>query len=205
MPKKSRAASRIFSSTSSAPRSCANFSMPVRAIGRTNSGMFASLASAAAVHRTGTGSLRTHVLSSRNHRGERTLATGVPACERQSGPAGPRAASLPRSGRSVRRATGRPAFRTRWSASPSRSRTRGTRRRPTASRAQAGRRSADRPANVAPRSSQTRGTRPVHSLPSPRHQLSGACAVDQTRRSVARVRKNLPSALARLIRFARVF
>ena len=30
--------------------------MPVRAIGRTNSGMFASRASAAAVHRTGTGS-----------------------------------------------------------------------------------------------------------------------------------------------------
>lgn len=49
MPKKSRAASRIFSSTSTEPLSLANFSMPVRAMGRTNSGMFASRASASGV------------------------------------------------------------------------------------------------------------------------------------------------------------
>ena len=52
MPKNWRAASRICSSTSATPRSRANLSMPVRAIGRTNSGILASLASAPAVHRT---------------------------------------------------------------------------------------------------------------------------------------------------------
>ena len=56
IPKNSRAASRICSSTSTAPFSRANLSMPVRAMGRTNSGMFASRASAAAVHRMGIGS-----------------------------------------------------------------------------------------------------------------------------------------------------
>src|SRR5439155_26776043 len=56
IPKNSRAASRIFSSTSRHPLSRANLSMPARAIGRTNSGTFASRASAAAVHRTGIGS-----------------------------------------------------------------------------------------------------------------------------------------------------
>ena len=77
MPKKSRAASRIFSSTSRAPLSRANFSMPVRAMGRTNAGMFASRASAAAVHRTGIGSAAWPGRASlvrRNHRGERALA-----------------------------------------------------------------------------------------------------------------------------------
>ena len=56
MPKKSRAWSRIVSSTSRDPFSRANFSMPVLAIGRTKEGMFASRASAADVHRTATGS-----------------------------------------------------------------------------------------------------------------------------------------------------
>src|SRR5205823_4685501 len=41
MPKNSRAASRICSSTSAAPLSRANFSIPVRAMGRTNAGMLA--------------------------------------------------------------------------------------------------------------------------------------------------------------------
>src|SRR4029078_7233841 len=49
MPKKSRAASSIFSSTSSPPCSRAYFSMPSGAMGRTNSGTFARRASAAAV------------------------------------------------------------------------------------------------------------------------------------------------------------
>ena len=66
------------------PLSRANLSMPVRAMGRTNSGMFASRASAAAVHRTGIGSpawLRSARSSvARNHRGERTLAAGRARC-----------------------------------------------------------------------------------------------------------------------------
>ena len=128
MPKKSRASSRILSSTSRAPRSCANFSMPVRAIGRTNSGMFASLASAAAVHRTGGSVVGPRVSAPGNHRGERALAS---AKFRRSPPR-PQA-------QSARRATARPVFRTHWSASPSRSRTPDTSRRPRASRARVGR------------------------------------------------------------------
>ena len=46
----------VFLSTSRTPLSRANRSMPVRAMGRTNAGMFASRASAPDVHRTGTGS-----------------------------------------------------------------------------------------------------------------------------------------------------
>ena len=61
------------------PLSRANLSMPVRAMGRTNSGMFASRASAAAVHRTGLAAACASACASRrafrarNHRGERTL------------------------------------------------------------------------------------------------------------------------------------
>src|SRR5262249_8782146 len=52
MPKKSFALSRIFSSISRVPCSRAKRSIPVLAIGRTNSGMLFSRASAAGVHVT---------------------------------------------------------------------------------------------------------------------------------------------------------
>src|SRR3954452_21860245 len=55
IPKNWRAASSICSSTSDAPLSRANRSIPDRAIGRTNSGTFASRASAAAVQVTAGG------------------------------------------------------------------------------------------------------------------------------------------------------
>ena len=111
--------------------------MPVRAMGRTNAGMFASRASAADVHRTGSGSASGAPLAG---------AVPWPASSRANGQPGfadasarlARAAPTRRRGRSARRATGRPGSRRDWSASPSRSRTRGTRRRPRASRRSGG-------------------------------------------------------------------
>ena len=118
--------------------------MPVRAIGRTNAGMFASRASRRGVHRTGT--------ARRSRSGPRRLAVaasaaGSIAAERAAAvAASPRRArarplTRPPPGRSARRATARPGSRRRWSASPSRSRTPDRSRRPRASRARAGRRS----------------------------------------------------------------
>ena len=93
--------------------------------------MFASRASAAEVQRTGIGSPACPAPSSwsfrgRHHRGERAL--GIRAARRARCRA-----------RSARRVIGRPGSRMDWSASPSRSRTPDTSRRPRASRPRAGR------------------------------------------------------------------
>ena len=140
MPKKSRAASSIFSSTSKDPLSRANFSMPVFAMGRTNSGMFASRASAAAVHRTGMGRPR-HARRPSSVSSRKTDICRPPPLKLRLDPR-KRYRREGGRGRSARRATGRAVSRMDWSASPSRSRTQGTSRRPRASRPRAAQRSA---------------------------------------------------------------